>query len=75
MITYDNLRYLESSWFLQEIKLVITNIFIDDGEFLIASDNEHATAEGKNKNLNILFMVMKNYPLSNPIYLFFSKLP
>ena len=39
---------------MQEIKLVITNIFIDDGEFLIASDNEHATAEGKNKNLNIL---------------------
>jgi hypothetical protein len=49
LITYDNLKFVEGSWFEAEVRKAMI-FFTDDAEFLISIESELATLESKKRN-------------------------
>lgn len=62
LITFDNLKFVEDSWFLTEVKKASV-FFTDDAEFLISIESELATLESKRRNFEAYEILLKNYSL------------
>ena len=74
LITYDNLKFVEGSWFLAEVRKA-SIFFTDDAEFLIPIESELATLECKKRNFDNFRLLLQNYSIENELMVFLSKMP